>query len=108
MSICTVETGLTNVVHKHDGNSPSIGFCQVKLETAKRFDKTASFKKLMDKEYNIVIAYKYYIHQFIRYKDYKKAISAYNRGSFTTKNKAYVNKVLKTYNNNGLIYAYTE
>lgn len=106
ISICTVETGLTNVINKHDGNSSSIGLCQVKLETAKRFDKRVTVKKLMNKDYNIKMAYKYFMHQFLRYGNVRQAISSYNHGSFTNKNKNYVDKVLQVYDNNGLIYSY--
>lgn len=105
MSICTIETGMTNKVNRFDGGSPSWGYCQVKITTAKRFDSKVTVKKLMNRDYNMKIAQMYLTHQLERYNgDVKKAVSAYNHGSYSTKNTKYVDKVIDNYISYGLVF----
>ena len=96
LSICNVETKLRNVINYNDGRSHSYGLCQIKLNTARLFDKRATVKKLMNIEYNIKIASKYLEWQLKRYaNDTVKAVSAYNAGKFKLSNNKYVQKVFK-------------
>lgn len=104
-AIALTESGGKNVITYNDGDSHSYGVMQVKLSTAKMFDKKATAKKLMKAEYNVDIAAKYLKWQIARYNnDTYKAIAAYNSGSVKYKkgkhelvNSPYVKKVAKNY-----------
>ncbi len=87
-----------------DGGSPSLGICQIKLETARLMGFKGDQKQLMDPQVNITYSALYLHKQLLRYhQDVHKAVSAYNAGTWSmnlqgqTKNLSYVNKVLKTW-----------
>lgn len=87
VSICTVETNLTNVVTLHDGrpsssgiSSASVGVCQVKPSTSRLLGIHPKF--LMDVETNALVAAGYLSHQMKRYRGNRRlATMAYNGGT---------------------------
>lgn len=85
-AICEVETNHNTKLKKvWDGGSYSYGICQVKLATARAMGFKGSDKELSTPKINIDYAAKYIAYQLNRYKgDYKKAIVAYNRGSYSS------------------------
>lgn len=101
----TLLSALCYVESKHDagayvamdGSSPSYGICQIKLGTAKHMGFRGTAEQLMEPSVNIFYAAKYLQWQKARYKDRRKAISAYNAGRAITGNAAYVRKVMKRY-----------
>jgi hypothetical protein len=93
-SICHTETRIRNVVNKYDGGSPSYGYCQVKLRTARQFFPKWAAKDLMSPYKNFLVAASYLKYQEERFKTTLKAISSYNAGRPITGNKKYVGKVL--------------
>lgn len=103
IAICSVESDFRDVVNKHDGGSPSIGICQIKLDTARLVGFEGTEEQLLrDRLINILYAAKYIKRQLNRYKgDYCSAISAYNTGTrrYLTdgrfNNMRYVTKVLE-------------
>lgn len=108
VAVCYVESHhKTNAVHKDDGNSPSIGLCQVKLSTARMLGYKGSEKGLINPATNVHFAAKYLAYQFFRYKgDIVKAIASYNSGTYKEVapglpiNQPYVNKVFKAWPKN--------
>lgn len=87
-----------------DGNSPSYGVCQIKLETARYLGFSGTAKQLMKPENNIFWAGKYLSMQLKRYNnDPRKAVAAYNAGTHRVdkrgkiKNNQYVVKVFKAW-----------
>lgn len=104
-AVCAVESGLRpNAVHKSDGKTDSLGICQIQEPTAKMLGFTGTREELMSPWVNSLYAGKYLRYQLDRYKgDIRKAISAYNMGSFrekadgTTYNRVYVSKVFKVW-----------
>jgi soluble lytic murein transglycosylase-like protein len=98
IAICTVESsGKTNAINIQDGDSASLGYCQVKYSTAKWLGYKGAISELwLNKETNKKYARKFIEYQYKRYGgDIYKVISSYNAGTATSKNKKYVNKVLK-------------
>ena len=96
IAICEVETNHNTKLKKiWDGGSYSYGICQVKLATARAMGFKGSDKELSTPKINIDYAAKYLAYQLKRYKgDYKKAIVAYNRGSYSSeKMTGYAGKV---------------
>lgn len=104
-SLCYVEsTHRVNAFHMDDGNSPSLGVCQIKLGTARLLGFKGTQERLMVPEINILYSGKYLHKQLRRYnQDLHKAIAAYNSGTWLvnekgeTKNRQYVQKVLKAW-----------
>lgn len=91
-------TGVTHV----DGETPSYGVCQVKLETAQFIDKFYRLKHKVTPErlnstmINAFYAAKYLKYQLNRYKqDWKLAVDAYNKGTALGHKTKYVRKVTK-------------
>ncbi len=83
LAICTHETGLKNVTVQYDGGSPSIGICQVKLETAKMLGYNGNQKGLEDVEVNAKWAGAYLKYQYNRYgHNWCQAVAAYNAGKY--------------------------
>ncbi len=104
-SLCYIEsTHNINAVHKDDGNSNSVGICQIKWTTAKWLGFTGTEKQLMDPKINIYYAGKYLKHQINRYKgSVPRAVTAYNKGhSSSDGNNKYYRKVLYQWRNNGI------
>lgn len=95
LAICLAETNLRNVVNRMDGGSPSYGICQMKKSTAVWMDPLATPVKLLDHNFNLETAKKYYVYQLSKYGSEAKAISAYNAGRAITGNTAYVRRVLR-------------
>ena len=103
IALCSVESDFRDVVNQHDGGSPSIGVCQIKLDTARFMGFAGDEKQLLrDRLVNAIYAAKYLKHQLKRYYgDYCSAISAYNTGTRKHlpdgrfNNATYVRKVLK-------------
>lgn len=96
-SICFVETKHdVKAIHEGDGDSDSLGICQVKLATAQWLGFKGSEHDLMRPEVNIYFAAKYLAYQQRRYKNISRAIVAYNRGNATNlTTSTYSDKVLK-------------
>lgn len=82
-SLCYVESNHNpKAIHKDDGNSNSVGVCQVKLSTARSLGFKGTEKQLLDPETNIYYSAKYLKYQLLRYKNNStNAIIAYNRGN---------------------------
>lgn len=83
LSVCTVESGLRpHAINKVDGNSPSYGICQIKVDTAKMMRWESSPSRLLDPSHNALVAAHYLQYQLMRYKgDIKCAVAAYNAGT---------------------------
>lgn len=103
LAVCSAESDLRNVTNWNDGGSPSYGICQVKLTTARMFNKHITASQLLQPEINIKIAGNYLRYQLRRYKQNKRrAVAAYNSGTLRMskgqiRNKAYVDKVMSRY-----------
>lgn len=84
-----------------DNGSPSIGVCQVKLNTARMLGFKGAESELLNPKVNVHYAGKYLHKQLCRY-DYNlyKGVAAYNSGTWRmnvegqTRNYTYVEKVL--------------
>jgi len=89
LAICTHETNLTNIVVYNDGNSPSYGICQIKLETAKMIGFKGRAKDLINPQVNAKWAALYLKYQEQRYGANKwcEMTAAYNAGSFSESKK---------------------
>lgn len=101
-AICYVETGHNlKLRYKFDVYSNSYGICQVKIGAARQMGFTHPEKLLAQPDVNARIAAKYLQYQLKRYNgDVKKAITAYNRGSFKPNynlNNKYVAKVYQAW-----------
>lgn len=81
VAICSHETRLQNIMIQDNG-SPTYGICQVKLATASMLGYQGSPEGLMDPETNAHYAALYLKFQHDRYKNWCKAIAAYNAGRF--------------------------
>lgn len=99
-SLCYVEsTHNVNAIHYNDGDSNSIGVCQVKLKTAKWLGFKGSEKDLMKPENNVKYAAKYLAYQIKRYNSISKGIVAYNQGNaINLESSKYSQKVIKYWN----------
>lgn len=95
-AVCYVESKhKVDAMHLDDGNSNSVGICQIKLSTARWLGFKGTEADLKNPKTNIHYAAKYLKYQLKRYgNDINKAISAYNAGSFKKSNHKYVNKVI--------------
>lgn len=82
LAICTHETKLQNVVVPNDGGTPSIGICQIKMDTAKLLGFRGTFNDLMNPRVNAKFAALYLKYQYDRYGDYCRAIAAFNAGKY--------------------------
>lgn len=87
-AVCWVESNHKVSARKHkdgkDGRT-SHGVCQIKYNTAKDVGYVGLVKDLYKPENNILYAAKYLARQMSRYNNsWKKAVTAYNRGSYTT------------------------
>jgi soluble lytic murein transglycosylase-like protein len=102
-AICNVESGGdSSAINVRDGGSPSYGYCQIKLETARQFGFKGYASELwLKREVNYEFARRYFLYQYERYgKNADLAIAAYNSGSVRInpetgrlRNAAYVSKV---------------
>lgn len=88
LAVCWGESSFRNKLVTHmDGETPSYGVCQVKLETARFMDKIYHHKvkatpKMLDKVgINAFYAACYLRYQLAKYnQDWKLAVDAYNKG----------------------------
>jgi len=71
----------------------SYGLMGLTMGAAEDMGYKGEEKDLIKPEVNIKYGVAYLRYQYDRYKDVSKAISAYNAGSYTTANLAYVNSV---------------
>lgn len=122
LAICFIESGGDPLAFNYkDGkgvNNHSFGYCQVTYRTALelgfppqkgclrdfrgRIGRSSEACSLFDRGINMEYAKMYLMKQVVRYnKDYNKAISAYNAGSYFRSNRKYVLKVLRKYRDLG-------
>jgi len=81
-SLCYVEsTHNINAIHHNDGDSDSIGICQIKLKTAQWLGFKGTEQQLFDPKINIFYAGKYLKYQIKRYSNHSRAVVAYNKGN---------------------------
>lgn len=81
-ALCYVESKHNvSAVHHDDGNSDSLGVCQIKYETAKWLGFKGTKKQLMEPKYNVKYAAKYLSYQLNRYRNVNRAVIAYNIGN---------------------------
>lgn len=80
------------------GKPPTYGLMQLQERTARAHGMKGSVANLFNPETNIKTGVNYYASQVKRYNDWVKAISAYNAGHATSKNKAYVRDVVELSN----------
>ena len=94
-ALCYVESNhQIHVLHKDDGNSNSLGVCQIKLPTAQMLGFKGSEADLMKPQVNIRYAAKYLARQLDRYdSDPRKAVAAYNTGTYKEVNGSPINQV---------------
>lgn len=93
---------LSAVIHQESNFNPlavnkaapvhSFGLGQLTMSTARQFCNLTR-KTILNPEKNLDCSAKVLAYQLNRYNDLDKAISAYNAGSYTPKNKSYVNSV---------------
>ena len=97
-AVCYVESKhKEEVVHVKDGNSDSIGVCQIKYATAVDLGFKGTPEELKYSIVNIEYAGRYLKKMLVKYEDTSKAISAYNAGHPVSFNKKYVAKVYKAW-----------
>ena len=100
LAVCWGESSFrTKGVTHVDGETPSYGICQVKMETARFMDKLykhkakATPKRLEDFKVNAFYAAKYLKYHLDRYDDdWKLAVDAYNKGTAIGHKTKYVKK----------------
>lgn len=82
-AVCWVESKhVATAIHKDDGNSDSLGICQIKYKTAKEMGFKGRAKDLFNARVNIQFAAKFLAFQIKRYHgNINKALVAYNRGN---------------------------
>lgn len=106
-SICYIESKhLVDAIHTDDGNSDSLGICQLKLDTAQWLGFEGDEDDLMKPFNNVEYAARYLSYQLNRYNDISRAIVAYNRGNakgLTTS--SYSDKVFKEWRNQNMTIA---
>lgn len=99
-AVCYVETTHRNVNNWQDGDSPSYGPCQIKLDTAKMLGFKGPIFKLFEPAVSIHYAAKYLAKQLDNNEqNWVLAVAAYNAGTVKYNrrgelvNKDYVSKV---------------
>jgi len=95
--IARAESNLNpEAINKHDKGSPSYGLCQLKLSTARFLGFKGKVADLKDPYINSFFAAKYLRYTYLmNHKSWERAISSFNAGHYTSKNKKYVKNVLK-------------
>lgn len=98
-AVCYVESKHSVSAYvKHDGNTPSYGICQIKLETARHMGFKGTPEELMKPNRNIYFAAKYLRYQLKKYNNVEQAVMAYNQGYSKTKSPtSYSKKVRNTW-----------
>lgn len=107
-SLCYVETKHdVSAIAYFDGKTHSYGICQIKYKTAKSLGFKGSEEELMIPKNNIYYAGKFLAYQHKRYKNWTKAVIAYNRGNAKgLTNSAYSVKVFKQWKGSKYVSAY--
>lgn len=106
ISICTIESNLTNTNNFNDRLAPSLGICQLHLETAREQIPYIDSLALQQPQVNILVAAKYLKKQLKRYDgNIEHAIAAYNYGSVKIVKGEYINN---NYVDNVLLVLYTK
>ncbi len=84
LAVCTTESNLNpNAYVYEDGNSPSIGLCQMKKSTARMFNASVTEKDLLDPKKNVYYSALYLKYQQKRYGDsWVKMVASFNSGSY--------------------------
>jgi len=92
------------VVHVESRGNPTArgahgewGLMQIKCETARDMGFTGRCEDLLNEYVNVYYGTKYLRWQYDRYGDWRMAISAYNAGSYTERNREYVEKVISAW-----------
>jgi len=92
------------IVHVESKGNPSArgmfgewGLMQIKCETARDMGFTGRCEDLLNEYVNVYYGTKYLRWQYDRYGDWRMAISAYNAGSYTERNREYVEKVISAW-----------
>lgn len=87
-AICYVETRHSiSAIHVNDGDTSSLGICQIKLKTARWLGFKGTESELLEPAINIYYAGRYLQYQLNRYHSVNQAVIAYNFGNskgFTT------------------------
>lgn len=104
-ALCYVESKhKADAIHHDDGNSDSIGICQIKLKTAQMMGFKGTAHDLLNPKINTTYAAKYLKHQLNRYEnDSPKSVAAYNTGTYLqgtktfARNQLYVNAVFEAW-----------
>jgi soluble lytic murein transglycosylase-like protein len=99
-AICFVESShMPHKINHMDGNSDSLGLCQIKFKTAKWMKFKGTQRELMQPKVNARFAAKYLKYQLNRYNgNIMKAVAAYNAGHYKEhKNCQYTFKVFQAY-----------
>lgn len=97
-AICFVESShRPDIINHHDGDSESLGLCQVKLTTAQELGFIGQRSDLLKPSINAYYAGRYLKKQLDRYDGSTyKAVCAYNAGTYRPKtNDRYARKVLR-------------
>lgn len=108
-SILHTESRFRNVLTTHDGGSPSYGYGQIKMKTARfvarRYGLRFRASDMMKPERNVLYTAYYLKYQMERYSGRRRcAIEAYNKGSARSCSGRYVKKVTQSmYYGNNLI-----
>lgn len=82
LAICNHESHLKNTIRFNDGGSNTYGVCMVKYKTAVMLGYKGDPYGLMRPKTNALYAAKYLKFQYKKYKNYCKAIAAYNAGHY--------------------------
>lgn len=107
-AICYIESKHDpEAVNQDDGDSESLGICQIKEETARSIGFKGTKEQLMRPRTNVYYAAKYLKQQLNRYdNNAMKAVAAYNAGSYKPSrrhegavNRGYVKKVFVAWAN---------
>lgn len=103
-ALCFTESNhVVRAVNYSDGDSDSLGLCQLKLSTARGLGYQGDAKGLLEAKTNIRYSGYFLAYQLSRYRgDVVAAVSAYNVGQYRVKNGqpvnlTYVRKVLKAW-----------
>lgn len=104
-AVCFVESSHNvSAMHLNDGDSHSIGVCQIKLSTSRFLGFKGTAKALSNPKTNVFFAGKYLHYQLCRYNgNLYKAVAAYNVGTFKSDklglpiNRKYVHDVTRAW-----------
>lgn len=85
-AVCWVESNhIEDQPLKADGLTPSLGVCQVKLKAARDTGYKGGMHELRRSEVNVFVAARYLRLKLDRYKDWRKAVTAYHLGHYSSR-----------------------